>query len=138
MAKRYIDADALLEKRWDVPFETKDAYYVQVVDVADIENAPTADVVEVKHGEWLHENGEMVCSVCGEEALMDEVYYESPYCPDCGAKMDGKSNSEPSSNCKGCKHSYMGLPWSSAYPCNACVRAHKSDYYEQKDGRRKV
>lgn len=44
---RYIDADALLEKRWDVPFETNDAYYVQVVDVADIDNAPTADVVEV-------------------------------------------------------------------------------------------
>ena len=44
---RYIDADALLEKRWDVPFETNDAHYVQVVDVADIENAPTADVVEV-------------------------------------------------------------------------------------------
>lgn len=47
MAKRYIDADALLEKRWDVPFETNDAHYVQVVDVADIENAPTADVAEV-------------------------------------------------------------------------------------------
>ena len=54
-----------------------------------IEDAPTADVVEVKHGMWLHKNGEMICSVCGGEALMDEVYYESPFCPDCGAKMDG-------------------------------------------------
>lgn len=48
------------------------------------------DAEEVKHGAWLHKNGEMVCSMCGEEALMDEVYYESPYCPDCGAKMDRK------------------------------------------------
>ena len=54
-----------------------------------IANAPAADVVPIVHGEWLHKNGEMYCSVCGSEALMDEVYYKSPYCPDCGAKMDG-------------------------------------------------
>lgn len=48
-----------------------------------------ADYAEVKHGEWVHKNGEMICSVCGGEALMDEVYYKSPFCPDCGAKMDG-------------------------------------------------
>ena len=46
------------------------------------------DAEEVKHGEWLNKNGELICSVCGNEALMDEVYYASPYCPDCGAKMD--------------------------------------------------
>ena len=43
----------------------------------------------VRHGEWIHKNGEMCCSVCGGEALMDEVYYQSPYCPECGAKMNG-------------------------------------------------
>ena len=43
----------------------------------------------VRHGEWLHKNGEMYCSVCGGEALVDEVYYQSPYCPECGTKMDG-------------------------------------------------
>ena len=55
---------------------------------------PTADVQEVKHGEWLHKNGEMYCSICGSEALMDEVYYQSPHCPNCGAKMDGGQKSE--------------------------------------------
>ena len=54
-----------------------------------IQKAHAADVVPVVHGEWLHKNGEMYCSVCGREALMDEVYYKSPYCPDCGARMDG-------------------------------------------------
>ena len=62
---RYIDADALLDKRWDVPFETKNAHYVQVVDVADIEEAPTADVVEVVRckdcTEWIEHDQECYC-----------------------------------------------------------------------------
>ena len=53
-----------------------------------------ADYVEVKHGEWIHKNGEMICSVCGEEALMDEVYYKSPFCPDCGADMRERRTDE--------------------------------------------
>ena len=53
-----------------------------------IQEAPAADVAPVVHGKWIHKNGEMYCSICGSEALMDEVYYKSPYCPDCGAKMD--------------------------------------------------
>lgn len=51
---------------------------------------PTADVVELRHGEWIWtENGEedyeqfWVCSVCGEKD-----YIETNYCPNCGAKMD--------------------------------------------------
>ena len=42
---------------------------------------------KVGTGEWIHKNGEMYCSECNEEALMDEVYYESPYCPNCGCRM---------------------------------------------------
>ena len=64
----------------------------QTEEIKRLENK--ADFAAVKHGEWLHKNGEMICSVCGAEALMDEVYYESPYCPDCGAKMDGGKNVE--------------------------------------------
>ena len=54
------------------------------------------DVVEVKHGhweevkevvDWLDDDVEVyyVCSICGCNG-----YCESPYCPNCGAKMDGK------------------------------------------------
>ena len=59
------------------------------IDITVIDSLSGADVAPVRHGEWIHKNGEMYCSVCGGEALMDEVYYKSPYCPDCGAKMDG-------------------------------------------------
>ena len=59
-----------------------------------IKSAPTADVVEVRHGEWIS-NGltqDYVCSECSGMAPVGcekEDFYESNYCPNCGAKMDG-------------------------------------------------
>ena len=54
----------------------------------DIDNLPTADVEEVKHGYWItDEKGIVICSECGEEHAWDE--YRATYCEDCGAKMDG-------------------------------------------------
>ena len=32
-------------------------------------------------------------------------------------------------NCEGCKHIGLRYPCASMYPCNACVRAHRKDYY---------
>jgi hypothetical protein len=63
-----------------------------------------ADVVEVKHGEWIkrevslsHKNETLAqCSVCGENGLVESAFpFEScvrrlKYCPYCGAKMDLK------------------------------------------------
>ena len=60
---------------------------------------PTADVVEVKHGEWLpiviQDNyleppycDSCKCSVCEYEIDVSETVYN--YCPNCGAKMDGE------------------------------------------------
>ena len=57
---------------------------------------PAADVVEVRHGEWveqietpnwLDDDVEVYykCSICG-----CYNWGESAYCPNCGAKMDGK------------------------------------------------
>lgn len=54
---------------------------------------PTADVVEVVHARW--EDGrynsysgeyEECCSHCKSWS----VEFDKPYCPNCGAKMDGK------------------------------------------------
>lgn len=49
-------------------------------------NYSTADVAEVKHGEWIH--GECVshCSECGVETYPENI---TPYCPNCRARMDG-------------------------------------------------
>ena len=65
---------------------------------------PAADVVEVRHGAWLQTEEPMgwrdvdciECSACRESWIMDEDLelddYKSGwlYCPNCGAKMDGK------------------------------------------------
>lgn len=60
---------------------------------------PTADVVEVKHGEWIpivkQDNyleppycDTIKCSECGEEA--DVSFHDAKYCYRCGTKMDGR------------------------------------------------
>lgn len=53
-----------------------------------IGNQPTADVVEVVHGEW-GEYGEedFFCTAC--DVIIENP---TPYCPNCGAKMDGSGD----------------------------------------------
>ena len=58
---------------------------------------PVEDVVEVKHGKWIRDSltGHISCSNCKMTAPGDcelEDFYESDFCPNCGAKMDGKEN----------------------------------------------
>ena len=61
-----------------------------------LQNTPAADVVEVRHGEWV----DCKCSACGEvsptirfnEWEMDYQIVKTPYCPNCGAKMDRKED----------------------------------------------
>lgn len=62
-----------------------------------LEKEPTADVEEVKHGEWVtvySENGyHKECSVCGSRWMLDSkehVCKETKRCYECGAKMDGR------------------------------------------------
>lgn len=83
---RYIDADKLsemIEARGKMLVEGKEAFYY----IANwLNKLPPADVAEVKHGEWVH--GECVshCSECGVETYPENI---TPYCPNCGARMDG-------------------------------------------------
>ena len=52
-----------------------------------IKRIPAADVAEVRHGQWL-------CVDTGTEQFFlcnrckKKEYWESNYCPNCGAKMD--------------------------------------------------
>ena len=55
---------------------------------------PTADVVEVRHGEWkiCSDGYYPYCSRCVYEPEISTRYSNNltPYCPNCGAKMDGE------------------------------------------------
>ncbi len=54
----------------------------------EIDDAPAADVQPIRRGEWIYgENDVPHCSECGTEPK--EI---SPYCPNCGAKMDGEDD----------------------------------------------
>lgn len=67
-----------------------------------IEALPAEDVQPVKHGKWIQDEHtysgcwtyNYVCSACGEiggswlrNIRRDQMF---PYCPFCGAKMDGE------------------------------------------------
>lgn len=57
---------------------------------------PTADVVEVRHGEWMKFDQEcaveFICSNCNFSIIEADPKQDCAfnYCPNCGAKMDGK------------------------------------------------
>ena len=52
-----------------------------------IKRIPAADVAEVRHGRWLCVDTDteqfFLCNRCKKKE-----YWESNYCPNCGAKMD--------------------------------------------------
>lgn len=109
---RYIDADKLVEKyervienEWNK--KTSPSSWAEAFDcvISDIDDEPTADVVEVRHGEWyIREYEFFTCSECGHDHWNSCEYTaqakerlkngEHPnYCPNCGAKMSGERRS---------------------------------------------
>lgn len=115
----YIDRNELIKHIKDLPTWWGDdsvgcAFYLTRA-ITSIENAPAADVQEIKHGEWI-ESGyydiPCVCSCCGAEAQYTSTFKETfdydweenlcptgyeetreyirtPFCSNCDAKMDG-------------------------------------------------
>lgn len=89
---RYIDADAFDERiRISVGLveeELTDDYKDGVRCTLEmLKTQPTADVVEVVHGEWIDtETGECKCSHCKNIYEIKAKFLYS-YCPICGANM---------------------------------------------------
>lgn len=59
------------------------------------ETRATVDVQKVKHGHWVYKERTKIvnvkmsfCSVCGEHSDIEDD--ATPYCPYCGARMDGE------------------------------------------------
>ena len=109
---RTIDADALKEDMFDYYWcvkentteenyhgETLKAYEVTDLIEDCIANAPTIDAAPVVYGRWVkkYSSGIWDCSVCGVRMELDGTPkdYLMHYCPNCGAKMDGKKSQPP-------------------------------------------
>ena len=87
---RLIDANAKeLMNRININFGCVQRYIIKSI----LKDAPTVDAVEVVHARWkdnTDENGFLrnawrKCSACGGLNCSKRP----PYCPNCGAKMDG-------------------------------------------------
>ena len=99
--KRLIDANALPYSKMVMSYDEE-----WCLKVSEIENAPTIDAVPVVHARWIvnveFNNGERVIATCSNCKVRGEVrtdrsewgiwHIDSPYCPNCGAKMDGDGN----------------------------------------------
>ena len=87
---RYIDADKLKDAfHTDTEhLQSRDEHLFDLI-MFEIDEAPTADVEEVKHGEWI--DNEIPCSMLSKCSLCGYPCgaYTLNYCPNCGAKMDG-------------------------------------------------
>lgn len=52
-----------------------------------------ADVAPVRHGRWIEEHCYLKCPECSVMDKCDFTFFDIgnwDYCPNCGAKMDGK------------------------------------------------
>ena len=88
----YIKREDLLELyRMDDPVLNENGHVPLPVIRQNIMGIPAADVAPVRHGRWKCNKP---CPVCGGdrlEGLDADIWadWEPPYCPNCGAKMDG-------------------------------------------------
>lgn len=91
--KRYIDANKAKEV---FHYKTGGSSFDDFIN-----DVPTEDVVEVRHGKWINHSpyyaldGRYLkaqeCSICHSIFVSDgnTPYSNHPYCCECGAKMDG-------------------------------------------------
>ena len=110
---RYIDADEALRmmrnSQQDNPCESpyKGIWHTAHEScISCVDAQPTADVVEVRHGEWIDvqrpyttslgaegKSPYRLCSKCKWEypvVTVGQHLKKYTYCPNCGAKMDGE------------------------------------------------
>lgn len=107
---RYIDANELVRAMTLQANRTMlgeiappQSSYSEMLDL--VADAPTADVVEVRHGYWMQTSEpkfiegikriSVECSVCKIRRNIPAVEYHGYYyCPNCGAKIDGERREE--------------------------------------------
>lgn len=100
MAKEYIERNEAIKELRDVyEFENPTASgafdeYATMLVPRILKNLPTADVVEVKHGEWIILGDcDFQCPECGFRFTSPDDISMFKFCR-CGLKMDRKEGAE--------------------------------------------
>lgn len=85
---RLINADEL--KDWSEIVPLTDDGGIDINDFEEkLRSMPTIDAEPVRHGKWIHPYlgwGNAYCSECEFELRINDT----PYCPNCGARMDAE------------------------------------------------
>ena len=102
---RYIDAEKLKKDLvhrlivWSEQTKGMNPTYGESNMPSIIDEQPTADVREVRHGHWIYKGNRgrfpaCECSVCGNVENADWAILGDnvSYCPNCGAKMEIKND----------------------------------------------
>ena len=96
----YIEREHLLKLAKDIADMYSSTGLAAPKIIKLIERMKKADVVEVKHGEWVkaaaYNDGifnTVKCSICETFQPIGEWDWQA-YCPNCGAKMDKKEGAE--------------------------------------------
>ena len=90
----YIEREAAIA--WFMPYAHAGESIDADVVIADIKGMKADDVAPVRHGRWAIDEFGHYCTACREygpeiecdEETVDLLKYGTPYCPNCGAKMD--------------------------------------------------
>ena len=94
----YIERKAIRDALYDA-----DAITMSGVKI--LNQFPVADVAPVRHGRWISltdcSNAGVYCSVCHKKVYKEDYAIcnrknklRSDYCPNCGAKMDEKEDTQ--------------------------------------------
>ncbi len=97
MMDELISKAAAIKTFTGKPFD----YYHTSYIASELKDLPAVDAAPAVHGRWLFASGYFTCSKCkysplhqvifrGEIVWWKDIREEMPYCPNCGAKMDGK------------------------------------------------
>ena len=87
--------DEYIRKQDAVDVASEDGKKIPTVVIRimhDIKALPAADVAPVRHSRWIKTEDGAECENCGREAvyqIVDDHWEYEPWCPHCGAKMDG-------------------------------------------------
>lgn len=103
--KRYVECETtlkIIDKYAKTVDESGAVVVKEIKDIVEI-ICPAADVVEVRHGEWIAHDDDWcgtyyTCSACGcDWTTIDGTPQENnmKYCPECGSKMGGERNDIP-------------------------------------------
>lgn len=88
MAKNdYISRKAAVAALMKIALQVRNKYTGAVAKcIVAVDLLPAADAESVRHGRWVDICGNYTCSEC--EYMWEDSGYKTPFCPNCGAKMD--------------------------------------------------